>query len=256
MPEWFRTWEQTGLLRFDDHNADGRVQFVGPNAKTPDGDVVRNELTVDPDIMVLANPEIARLPAWVVGLVAAGGLAAALSTAAGLLLVISTAVSHDLLKRNFKRDISERGELVAARISAGFAVVVAGYLGIHPPGFVAEVVAFAFGLAASSFFPIIILGIFSKRVNREGAVLGMITGITFTAAYIVYFKFINPAANNAANWWLGISPEGIGTIGMLLNATVALVVSRLTPPQPDSVQDMIELIRVPRGAGPAHEISA
>jgi cation/acetate symporter len=256
LPEWFRTWEQTGLVRFEDHNGDGTVQFVGPRAESAAGGGARNELTVDQDIMVLANPEIARLPSWVAGLVAAGGLAAALSTAAGLLLVISTAVSHDLLKRNFKRNITERGELIAARVSAGFAVVVAGYLGINPPGFVAEVVAFAFGLAASSFFPAIILGVFSKRVNREGAVVGMITGITYTAGYIVYFKFINPAANNAANWWLGISPEGIGAVGMLINVAVALIVSRLTPPPPAAVQSLIESIRVPRGAGPAHEIAA
>jgi cation/acetate symporter len=255
MPDWFRTWEQTGLLRFDDHDGDGRVLFAGPGATDAAGRPLRNELTVDPDIMVLANPEIARLPNWVVGLVAAGGLAAALSTAAGLLLVISTAVSHDLLKRNFRRGITERGELIAARVAAGAAVIVAGYLGINPPGFVAEVVAFAFGLAASSFFPVIILGIFSRRMNREGAILGMIAGITFTAAYIVYFKFINPAANTADHWWLGISPEGIGAVGMLLNFAVALLVSRITPPPPEPVQRMVELIRVPRGAGPAHEIA-
>jgi cation/acetate symporter len=245
-PEWFRTWEQTGLLRHDDRNADGLVQFVGPNAVDDAGNAIANELTVDPDIMVLANPEIARLPPWVVGLVAAGGLAAALSTAAGLLLVISTAVSHDLLKRGFRRDITERGELIAARTAAGLAVVIAGYLGINPPGFVAEVVAFAFGLAASSFFPVIILGIFSKRMNREGAIAGMISGITFTAAYIIYFKFINPGANTAANWWVGISPEGIGAVGMMINFVVAGIVSRLTPPPPGEVQELIERIRVPR----------
>jgi cation/acetate symporter len=256
LPDWFRTWEHTGLIRFEDHNQDGLVQFVGPSAVDAAGASVRNELTVDNDIMVLANPEIAGLPNWVVGLVAAGGLAAALSTAAGLLLVISTAVSHDLLKRNLRPSITERGELIAARIAAGVAVAVAGYLGIRPPGFVAEVVAFAFGLAASSFFPVIILGIFSKRMNREGAIAGMLAGITFTAAYIIYFKFINPSANTAAHWWLGISPEGIGTVGMMLNFVVALVVSRLTPPPPAAVQDMVEHIRVPRGAGPAHEIAA
>ena len=255
MPEWFRTWEQTGLLRHDDHNGDGVVQFVGPNALDGAGASLRNELTVDPDIMVLANPEIARLPAWVVGLVAAGGLAAALSTAAGLLLVISTAVSHDLLKRGFRRNISERGELIAARTAAGAAVIIAGYLGINPPGFVAEVVAFAFGLAASSFFPVIIMGIFSKRMNREGAITGMVSGITFTAAYIIYFKFINPDANTAANWWLGISPEGIGGIGMLINFAVSYIVSRMTAPPPAEVQALIERIRVPRHAGPAHEIN-
>jgi cation/acetate symporter len=256
MPEWFRTWEATGLIGFEDLNGDGLVQFVGPNAVDAAGVPIENELRVDADIMVLANPEIAGLPDWVVGLVAAGGLAAALSTAAGLLLVISTAVSHDLLKRNFHRGITERGELIAARVAAGAAVIVAGYLGIRPPGFVAEVVAFAFGLAASSFFPVIIMGIFSRRMNREGAIAGMISGITFTASYIIYFKFLNPAANHAESWWLGISPEGIGALGMLLNFAVAVAVSRLTPAPPESVQRLVDLIRVPRGAGPAHEIDA
>jgi cation/acetate symporter len=256
LPEWFATWETTGLLKFEDHNGDGIVQFVGPAARDADGAPILNELAVDNDIMVLANPEIAGLPNWVIGLVAAGGLAAALSTAAGLLLVISTAVSHDLLKRNLRPGITERGELIAARVAAGLAVCVAGYLGINPPGFVAEVVAFAFGLAASSFFPVIILGIFSTRMNREGAISGMITGIVFTAAYIVYFKFIDPTANNADHWWFGISPEGIGAVGMLLNCAVALTVSRFTPPPPAHVQAMVQEIRVPRGAGPAHEISA
>ncbi|HUE76391.1 MAG TPA: sodium:solute symporter family protein, partial [Longimicrobiales bacterium] len=188
-PEWFTNWETTGLLAFEDLNGDDRIQLAGPGAP------VANELTVDNDIMVLANPEIAGLPDWVVGLVAAGGLATALSTAAGLLLVVSSAVSHDLLKRALRPKITERGELMVARIAAGAAVLVAGYLGIHPPGFVAQVVAFAFGLAASSFFPVIILGIFSKRTTREGAIAGMITGITFTAAYIVYFKFVHPELN-------------------------------------------------------------
>ncbi len=256
MPEWFRKWESTGLISFEDRNGDGLVQFVGPEARDAGGAPIENELTIDRDIIVLANPEIARLPNWVVGLVAAGGLAAALSTAAGLLLVISTAVSHDLLKRGMKQTISERGELIAARISAGAAVIVAGYLGINPPGFVAEVVAFAFGLAASSFFPVIILGVFSKRLNREGAIFGMISGITFTAAYIVYFKFVNPTANHADRWWLGISPEGIGTLGMLVNFAVAWTVSRFTAEPPEHVQRLVDLIRVPRGAGPAHEIDA
>jgi cation/acetate symporter len=254
MPAWVATWERTGLLRFEDHNQDGLIQFVGPAATDDAGVPIRNELSVDPDIMVLANPEIARLPNWVIGLVAAGGLAAALSTAAGLLLVVSTAVSHDLLKRNLRPDITERGELMTARLAAGAGVIVAGYLGVNPPGFVAEVVAFAFGLAASSFFPVIVLGIFSRRMNREGAVAGMLTGISFTAAYIVYFKFINPAANTADYWWMGISPEGIGGVGMLLNFAVAIVVSRLTPPPPDHVRRMVEMIRVPKGAGPAHEV--
>ncbi len=249
VPEWFTKWEDTGLLTFNDANGDGRIQYVGPESS------MTNELTVDRDIMVLANPEIANLPAWVIGLVAAGGLAAALSTAAGLLLVISSAVSHDLLKRSLMPEITEKQELLAARCAAGVAVIVAGYFGMNPPGFVAQVVAFAFGLAASSFFPAIILGIFSKRTTREGAILGMVSGITFTAAYIVYFNFVNPEANNAANWWFGISPEGIGTLGMLLNFAVTMVVSRMTPEPPAQVQVLVDLIRVPRGAGEAHELS-
>jgi cation/acetate symporter len=255
-PEWFRTWERVELIRFDDANGDGLIQMAGPAAVGLDGSPIANELEVDRDIMVLANPEIAGLPDWVVGLVAAGALAAALSTAAGLLLVVSSAVSHDLLKRGFRPTISERGELIAARVAAGVAVAVAGWLGIDPPGFVAQVVAFAFGLAASSFFPVILLGIFSKRMNREGAIAGMVTGILFTAAYIVYFKFVSPESNTAAHWWLGISPEGIGALGMLLNFGVASAVSRLTPPPPADVQALVEMIRVPRGAGGAHEITA
>jgi cation/acetate symporter len=250
VPDWFTRWEATGLLVFDDANGDGRIQFVGT------GSPLKNELTVDPDIMVLANPEIAGLPDWVVGLIAAGGLAAALSTAAGLLLVISSAVSHDLLKRGLRPDISEKGELIAARIAAGVAVVIAGYFGVNPPGFVAEVVAFAFGLAASSFFPAIILGIFSKRTTREGAILGMIAGITFTATYIVYFKFVHPELNSADHWWLGISPEGIGTVGMLINFTLTITVSRFTPRPPPQVRALVDRIRVPRGAGEAHELNA
>jgi len=254
MPEWFTKWESTGLISFEDHNGDGLIQFVGPDARDDTGRPVENELTIDQDIMVLANPEIAGLPNWVIGLVAAGGLAAALSTAAGLLLVVSAAISHDLLKRGLKQDISEWEELVAARISAGVAVVIAGYLGINPPGFVAEVVAFAFGLAAASFFPAIILGIFSKRMNREGAVLGMISGITLTASYIVYFKFINPSANTEEYWWFGISPEGIGTLGMLFNLLVALTVSRFTPPPPERIGLMVDRIRIPRHTEVVHEI--
>ena len=249
VPEWFTKWEDTGLISFDDANGDGRIQYVGPESP------LTNELTVDRDIMVLANPEIANLPAWVIGLVAAGGLAAALSTAAGLLLVISSAVSHDLLKRSLMPEITEKQELMAARIAAGVAVFVAGYFGMNPPGFVAQVVAFAFGLAASSFFPAIILGIFSKRTTREGAILGMVSGITFTAAYIVYFNFVNPGANSADNWWFGISPEGIGTLGMLLNFAVTTVVSRMTHEPPEEVQALVDSIRVPRGAGEAHEFS-
>ena len=256
MPEWFTKWEGTGLISFDDKNGDGRIQFVGPDARDSRGAVLENELTIDQDIMVLANPEISGLPNWVIGLVAAGGLAAALSTAAGLLLVASAAVSHDLLKRGFMPGITERGELIAARVSAAAAVIVAGYLGINPPGFVAEVVAFAFGLAAASFFPAFVLGIFSKRMNREGAVLGMICGISLTAGYIVYFKFVNPAANTAEHWWLGVSPEGIGTVGMLVNFAVTLTVSRFTPPPPPRIAHLVDMIRVPRGAGEAHEISA
>jgi cation/acetate symporter len=250
VPEWFTNWEATGLLAFQDRNGDGRIQFTGPASPTA------NELTVDRDIMVLANPEIAGLPDWVVGLVAAGGLAAALSTAAGLLLVVSSAVSHDLLKRTFMPGITEKGELRAARVSAAAAVVVAGYFGMNPPGFVAQVVAFAFGLAASSFFPVIILGIFSRRTTREGAILGMITGVTFTAWYIVYFTLMHPELNSADNWWLGISPEGIGTVGMALNFAITMVVSRFTPEPPAHVQVLVELIRIPKGAGEAHEISA
>ncbi|GAB4419686.1 MAG: cation acetate symporter [Bacteroidia bacterium] len=242
-PSWVKSWEKTGLFKFEDKNSDGLMAYTA-NAET-------NEVTVDRDIMVLANPEIAKLPNWVVGLVAAGGLAAALSTAAGLLLVISTSISHDLLKRSLMPGISEKQELLYARIAAMAAVVVAGYFGINPPGFVAQVVAFAFGLACASFFPAIFLGIFDKRTNMQGAVSGMLVGLVFTAAYIVYFKFINPTAT-AKDWLFGISPEGIGTLGMILNFAVALIVSRVTPAPPAEVQQMVEEIRVPRGAGKAH----
>ena len=196
--------------------------------------------------MVLANPEIARLPNWVVALVAAGGLAAALSTAAGLLLVISSAISHDLLKRIIMPHISEKQELTAARIAAAAAVVVAGYFGVNPPDYVASVVAFAFGLAASSFFPVLLLGIFSKRMNKEGAIAGMVTGIVFTATYIIYFKFVNPEANNPDHWWFGISPEGIGTLGMILNFAVSFVICRFFPAPPEKVQRMVDSIRIPK----------
>jgi cation/acetate symporter len=249
VPEWFTHWQQTGLIAFDDRNGDGTIQYNGPAA------VTANELHVDHDIIVLASPEIAGLPDWVVGLVAAGGLAAALSTAAGLLLVISTAVAHDLLKKGLRPDVSERNELLAARISAGAAVCVAGYFGINPPGFVAQVVAFAFGLAAASFFPAIIMGIFSKRINAYGAVSGMLLGITFTATYIAYFKLAYPGFNTPERWWFGISPEGIGTVGMLLNFLVAGIVSHLTPPPPHEVQRLVDRIRIPRGAGEAHEVA-
>ena len=236
-PEWFKKWEGTGLITFNDKNGDGLIQYLA--------DPQQNELVIDRDIMVLANPEIANLPAWVIALVAAGGLAAALSTAAGLLLVISTSVAHDLFKKNLLPNISEKKELLLARVSAGVAVVVAGYFGINPPGFVASVVAFAFGLAASSFFPAIILGIFSKRVTREGAVTGMIIGILFTASYIVFFKFISPELNSSEHWWFGVSPEGIGTLGMLINFGVTLVISKFTPPPPEEIQNMVEHIRLP-----------
>ncbi|RKU30782.1 cation acetate symporter [Candidatus Poribacteria bacterium] len=240
VPEWFKNWEETGLITFTDHNNDGAIQYRPPNA------TVKNELKIDKDIMVLANPEIAKLPNWIVGLVAAGGLAAALSTAAGLLLVISTAIAHDLLKGCVIPGLSEKQELTAARIASGVAVCIAGYFGIDPPGFVGEVVAFAFGLAASSFFPAIVLGIFSKRMNKAGAVSGMIVGITFTAAYIIYFKFILPDGMNISeNWLFGISPEGIGTIGMVINFITAFIVSEFTPPPPDEVQALVEDIRMP-----------
>jgi cation/acetate symporter len=239
VPEWFSKWEQTGLLKFEDKNGDGRIDYLA--------DPERNELTVDRDIMVLANPEIAELPAWVVALVAAGGLAAALSTAAGLLLVIASAFSHDLGKSIFLPELTAERELVLARIAAGGAVVIAAYFGINPPGFVAEVVAFAFGLAASSFFPVLVLGVFSKRTTREGAITGMIAGIGFTAAYIVWFRFVHPEAG-ADRWLFGISPEGIGVVGMVLNFALALVVSRFTPPPPQHVQELIEEIRLPRAA--------
>ena len=239
VPEWFKNWEVTGLIKFKDLNEDGAIQYRGSKSE------VENELDIDRDIMVLANPEIAKLPNWIVGLVAAGGLAAALSTAAGLLLVISTAIAHDLLKGCFVPNMTEKQELGAARIAAGFAVCIAGYFGINPPGFVGEVVAFAFGLAASSFFPAIVMGIFSKRMNKAGAVTGMIVGITFTASYIIFFKFIKPGFNISEHWFLGISPEGIGTVGMVLNFVVAIVVSVFTPPPPEEVQAMVEEIRVP-----------
>lgn len=250
-PEWFKNWESTGLIEFEDKNGDGIMQYY--NDENPAFAPIAqsngwqgNEITVDRDIMVLANPEIARLPNWVVALVAAGGLAAALSTAAGLLLVISSAISHDLLKRMLLPDITESQELTVARIAAGAAVVIAGYFGVNPPDYVASVVAFAFGLAAASFFPVLVMGIFSKRMNREGAVAGMVAGLVFTAGYIIYFKFINPQANTSENWWFGISPEGIGAMGMLLNFAVSISLGKFFPPPPDAVQKMVEEIRVPR----------
>ena len=257
-PEWFRTWEATGLLAFDDRNGDGRIQYY--NDQNPEFAAEAeafgwngNELQVDRDIIVLANPEIASLPDWVIALVAAGGIAAALSTAAGLLLVISAAVSHDLLKGVFMPSISERRELLAGRISAGFAIVIAGLLGYFPPAFVAQVVAFAFGLAAASLFPPILLGIFYKRMNKQGAIAGMLTGLIFTYAYIEFFKglFLRwagaPFAEDVAeNWLFGVSPEGIGALGMVLNFVVALTVSRMTAAPPERVQALVEYIRAPR----------
>jgi len=237
VPAWFTSWESTGLIAFDDKNGDGRIAFHG--------DADRNELTVDRDIIVLANPEIAELPNWVIALVAAGGLAAALSTAAGLLLVISSSISHDLLKSFLWKDLDEKQELMAARIAAAFAVVVAGYFGIHPPGYVAQVVAFAFGLAAASFFPVLVLGVFDKRTNREGVVAGMLAGILFTAGYISYFKFIAPQAGAEA-WWFGVSPEGIGAVGMLLNFAVTFSVSRLTAEPAPELQALVDEMRLPR----------
>jgi cation/acetate symporter len=238
MPVWFKTWEESRLIRFEDRNGDGLVQYGGEKS-------AENELVIDKDIMVLANPQIANLPAWVVALVAAGALAAALSTAAGLLLVISSAVSHDLLKRMFKPDMGEAEELAFARVAAGGAVILAGIFGIYPPGFVGEVVAFAFGLAASSFFPAIVLGIFSTRVTREGAITGMLSGITLTAGYIIWFRFVRPEAG-PSEWWWGISPQGIGSLGMVLNFAVALVVSAFTPAPPPAVAESVERIRYPR----------
>lgn len=268
LPGWFKTWENAGLIGWMDKNNDGVVQYgpgaafagkptyaaergeAGERVLTNQPTAAANELYVDNDIMVLANPEIAGLPGWVIALIAAGGLAAALSTAAGLLLVISTSISHDLLKSNLMPRITEKQELLAARIAAGVAVVIAGLFGIYPPGFVAQVVAFAFGLAAASFFPAIVMGIFYKRMNKEGAIAGMVVGLAFTFGYIVYYKFINPTAT-AEDWWFGISPEGIGTLGMIFNFAVAFIVSRFTAPPPEEIQHLVEDIRVPRGAGAA-----
>ena len=237
MPEWFKNWEKTGLISYDDKNKDGIINYMSSSD---------NELIIDNDIMVLANPEIANLPPWIIALVAAGGLAAALSTAAGLLLVISTSISRDLVKKIYYPDISESEELWIARISAIFAVLIAGYFGINPPGFVAAVVALAFGLAASSLFPAIILGIFSKRINREGAISGMAVGISLMLYYMMKFKLgwlgeIPPKSD----WWFGISPEGFGSIAMMCNFLVSIVVSRFTSPPPKEVIEMIDRIRTP-----------
>jgi cation/acetate symporter len=243
-PEWIKNWEKTGLITWDDKNNDGNIFYTNGE---------KNEMTIDRDIMVLATPEIANLPAWVIALVAAGGLAAALSTSAGLLLVISTSVSHDLLKKNLMPDISDKKELMYARIAAALGVVMAGYFGINPPGFVAAVVAIAFGLAAASLFPAIIMGIFSKTMNKEGAISGMVIGLLFTASYIAYFKFINPAANSSENWLFGISPEGIGMVGMIVNFSIAFAVCKVTAKIPDEIVAMVESIRFPKGSGEAHD---
>jgi len=270
-PQYFKTFEDIGLTQFTDKNGDGVIQYAAgapivgkpqftgergvhgerlvSNAPTNNA----NEAYIDRDIMVLANPEIAKLPGWVIALVAAGGIAAALSTAAGLLLVISAAISHDLLKKTFMPQVSERGELLAARASAVFAICIAGYLGVNPPGFVAQVVALAFGLAASSLFPAILMGIFWKGMNREGAVAGMLAGLAFTGGYILYFK--SPwfgAVNNAEHWLFGISPEGIGALGMIVNFATAFLVARFSTPTPEKVRDLVDDIRVPTGAGIAH----
>lgn len=249
VPEWFSNWEHTGLLSFEDKNQNGLIDYYNDEnpefaAEAAAQGLQGNELTIDKDIMVLANPEIANLPGWVIGLVVAGGLAAALSTAAGLLLVISTSVSHDLLKKWLKPNISEKNELWTARISIMVAVVVSGIAGINPPGFVAEVVAFAFGLAAASFFPAIVLGIFSTRVNMQGALSGMVAGILFTGGYIIYFAVLGLGGEE--DYLFGISPEGIGTVGMIVNLIVTLLVTYLTPKPPERIQDMIQSIRVPR----------
>lgn len=271
LPDWFKNWENTGLISWTDKNKDGKIQYR--NSEAVDGkplftdkrgangeriisnpSAAENELYVDKDIMVLANPEIAQLPNWVIGLVAAGGLAAALSTAAGLLLVISTSVSHDLVKKQLKPNISDKGELMIARISILVAIIVAGFFGIYPPGFVAAVVALAFGLAAASFFPAIVLGIFDKRMNRQGAVTGMIAGTSLMLFYMITYKtgligIMDPLPES--EWWFGTSPEGFGVIAMLVNFILSIVISRLTPPPPENVQQIVEDIRIPSGAGEA-----
>ena len=265
IPAWFQSWEDIGLIGWEDKNGDGKIQYA-PGApfqgkptfsdqRRQDGsrEITNtttdntNEVYVDRDIMVLANPEIAALPAWVIALVAAGGLAAALSTAAGLLLVISTAISHDLLKKTFAKGISDKQELFYARVAAATAIGIAGYLGIDPPGFVAQVVAFAFGLAAASLFPAILLGIFDRRMNKEGAITGMLAGLIFSFSYIAFFKFVAPEMNTAEYWLFGISPEGIGSIGAVVNFTLAFVVSRLTPDVPAEIVAMVNNIRIPKG---------
>lgn len=264
-PSWFKNWEGVGLIAWNDKNADGLIRYeagntfkdgrpkfidaIGPSSERLTSNISDNsngnEIYIDRDIMVLANPEIANLPGWVIALVAAGGLAAALSTAAGLLLVISSSISHDLLKKTFKPNITEKQELLYARISAAIAILIAGLFGIYPPGFVAQVVAFAFGLAASTIFPALLLGIFTKSINKEGAISGMLSGLLFTSIYIVYFKFINPELNHSENWMLGISPEGIGFIGMLLNFLISILVSRFFQSPSEEIVELIDRVRLP-----------
>ena len=236
IPQWFKKWENTGLIKFEDLNSDGMINYTNNDS---------NELYVDRDIMVLANPEIAKLPNWVVALVAAGGLAAALSTAAGLLLVISASVSHDLIKRVYYPEISEKGELIAARISAFFAVCVAGYFGINPPGFVAAVVALAFGLAAASFFPAIVMGIFYKQMNKEGAIAGMLVGISLMVFYMLKFKFNFFGGGSADDYWFGISPEGFGSVAMVVNFVISYIVMKFTSPTPEKIKKIVDNIRIP-----------
>ena len=264
-PEWFKNWEDIGLIAWKDKNNDGKIQHANGNAFEPakpkfnekkgvygqrlitnDANTTNNnEVYIDRDIIVLANPEIAQLPPWVIALVAAGALAAALSTAAGLLLVISTAVSHDLLKKTFAKNITEKKELLFARLSVLVAVIIAGLFGIYPPAFVAQVVAFAFGLAAATLFPAICMGIFSKRINKQGAITGMLVGLIFTLSYIIYFKFLFPEMNSSEYWFLGISPEGIGFIGMLLNLFISFLISFSTAPPPNDIIRLINQIREP-----------
>ena len=264
-PAWFKNWEGIGLIAWNDKNSDGIIHYSAGNAfkntrpqfidaegdfgqrltNNPSDEANQNEIYIDKDIMVLANPEIAKLPGWVIALVAAGGLAAALSTAAGLLLVISSSISHDLLKKTFKPNISEKQELFYARCAAAVAIIIAGLFGIYPPGFVAQVVAFAFGLAAATIFPALLLGIFSKSMNKEGAIAGMLSGLIFTASYIIYYKFINPAFDNSTHWIMGISPEGIGFLGMLINFSVAALVASFFSKPPQKVAEMVEMIRQP-----------
>ena len=272
-PAWFSKWENTGLIAWRDKNDDGVIQYRAGAAFNPAKPLFvetedrgkhgerllsnqatdnANEIYVDRDIMVMANPEIAQLPNWVVALIAAGAVAAALSTAAGLLLVISSSISHDLMKRTFMNNITDRQELAFARIAAVAAIVMAGWFGINPPAFVAQTVAFAFGMAAASLFPPIVMGIFSKRINKQGAIAGMLVGLFMTVGYIVYFNFIEPSSNKAENWWFGISPTGIGTLGAAVNMAVAIVISRFTAEPPAEVQDMVDDIRIPAGAGVAH----